>query len=286
MTVKKFAKQVVADLRRAKPEWQVQVVLKPSDPQHGPLLAVTAPQVCLPVAFRLSDLSLHSVEDAVGHVMNTVAKMAGVVASVPTDVSASMDGFLPLVDTQRRYAEHHAAEGYTCGHLGDTGLVFWLRYECNADFAVDPMTNDFERWALHWTTACDAARQNLRTRTPFDWMQHSSNLFLARWHDGYHLARLLIPDILTDLPLHGVPVAFPLRHDALFITGSDDMSGLQEMHNILMGAAMAGGNNGGIVCPVPLILHEGGWKVMRPDPATAQFGVVRQMHDMAEFFEC
>lgn len=128
-------------------------------------------------------------------------------------------------------------------------------------------------WGVSFETALEAAMANLAERSQLDFIEAIDGVFVSPFHDSYDLSRILLHDLIRKVPVKGQPVALMPNSESLIITGSDDLSGLSSVLNVIeplveRPRAMPG---------IPIVLEHGAWSlytVSDPD-LKERFNVLR-----------
>jgi hypothetical protein len=86
-----------------------------------------------------------------------------------------------------------------------------------------------EAWEMTFGELFNRAKENLleRSKAPFE--QGAAGVFVSPWHDTLDASRMVLTELFKGLPVKGVPVAVAPTHDVLFVTGDEDVEGLQQM---------------------------------------------------------
>jgi hypothetical protein len=118
----------------------------------------------------------------------------------------------------------------------------------------------FEKWGVTVYEAMEDARQNLAairfTRGVIGDKADTGQLTIFQEGDNYDAARLLMVDVIRDMPVRGRHVAMVPNRDQLYLTGSDDEIGLKIMID-LAEHGLADQSYG--LSMVPLILDDDVW---------------------------
>lgn len=84
-------------------------------------------------------------------------------------------------------------------------------------------------WGVTPDEALDQAMDNLLESTDIPFVSYEEGVFVAEVDDCYDSSRVLLIEVIEQLPLQGRPVALPANRDTLFITGEHDYNGLQTL---------------------------------------------------------
>jgi len=88
---------------------------------------------------------------------------------------------------------------------------------------------ELRKWGVTFNAAIEIARQNLETLAPPVLTSPRPGLYVSRTGDSYDATRLILVELIRELPVRGSPIAIPANRDTLIITGSDDEEGLAAM---------------------------------------------------------
>lgn len=91
-------------------------------------------------------------------------------------------------------------------------------------------------WDIAEDEALRVALENLRARTEPEFEQQRAGVWVSAWRDGYDATRILLPDIVSDLPVRGRPVIVVPHSNLLVVTGDDDPAGLVGMAQLAVSA--------------------------------------------------
>ncbi|MBP6747763.1 hypothetical protein KA344_21220 [bacterium] len=115
---------------------------------------------------------------------------------------------------------------------------------------------ELERIGLDAEAAIDIAVQNLKQLSLDSMRPVQHGFYTSPWKDTYDGCRLLLPEIFSKLSVQGEVVALSAAADNLFVTGSEDIVGLELMTTL--GAALMKCPSG--VSALPLVLRDGAWE--------------------------
>jgi hypothetical protein len=119
--------------------------------------------------------------------------------------------------------------------------------------------------------ALDIALQNLREKTPeAQFEMGDCGVYRATYGDNYDPSRLLLPELIAQIDLHGDPVAVVPNRETLLVTGVENEAGLVRMGEMAMDAMKLPRPRSGI----PLRFRNGRWEtfeVPNEHPAAAIF---------------
>lgn len=84
-------------------------------------------------------------------------------------------------------------------------------------------------WGLTFEALYERARENLRAASQAPWEEGAPGVFVSPFHDSLDATRVVLPELFTALPLKGRPVFIAPTHDIVFVTGDEDVEGLQQI---------------------------------------------------------
>lgn len=115
---------------------------------------------------------------------------------------------------------------------------------------------------IDFTTAALVAKANLEQRSLEPFTRIREGLYQSPWQDSYDATRILLTDKIRGLQVKGDHVALCANRDHLYITGSQDISGLTQLCNLTDYLT----TKARFMCGVPLRLGPTGWGVFMPAP--------------------
>ena len=139
------------------------------------------------------------------------------------------------------------------------GLATLLAYEM-AEEAVDVAEIHLEAWGVQFDEGLSIALKSLKDRPLPKPLEVASGLYASTAADGFDAARLLLPELWTEVKVRGKTVAMAPHQDALFITGTDDDDALSHLGQL---ALDLGQQPLGISAQL-FVLESGGWKPWTP----------------------
>jgi uncharacterized protein YtpQ (UPF0354 family) len=163
----------------------------------------------------------------------------------------------------------------------------WVHRDLASDLCVllvdddgDTLAYVLEESVRKWQVSLEAcigdAIRNLK-KSPWP-LEQIGHMFYSRAHDSYDAARILLPEVIRQLPLKGEPVVLLPDRECLVITGSDDVDGLTQlaaMGHVRFEEASRH------ISAVPLILKDGAWKAfVPPEPTRATFAHLARLYDV------
>lgn len=113
---------------------------------------------------------------------------------------------------------------------------------------------NLNKWNVTTYEAFERAKQNL-DESPLQIAAIDNRLFISAVGDSYDSTRMLMLDVIRQLPLESAPVALPLNRECLLITGQEDIKGL----GIMLDLAEQRINEPRPVCFVPHVLDGDQW---------------------------
>ncbi len=134
---------------------------------------------------------------------------------------------------------------------------------------------DFAKWGTDFARAMAAARINLERRSAEPFVELAPGTYVSPWGDHFDAERMLLLDKIRALSVDGDPVALlPSRH-RLFVTGENDVAGLERI--VSEAAAVLEG-------PRPLtsaafVLRKDGWQPFVP---TGSYPAAKRLHAWRE----
>lgn len=139
------------------------------------------------------------------------------------------------------------------------------------------------KWGLSFDEALAVALENLRAASPCRFERQDGGFYLSRFGDWHDVSRLLLPDLIRQLPVRGDPVAIAIVREGLVVAGGDDMDALAAM------AAFARNAFDDATRPIscaPLVLKGEGWEPFAPEDealaALASLWRKQQVRDYAQ----
>jgi hypothetical protein len=117
------------------------------------------------------------------------------------------------------------------------------------------------QWGCTPQQALDVALANLKKRSPPKFTEISPGLFQSKYGDDYDAPRLLLPELIAQLPIKGAPLAMVPNRRCLLVAGDQDYNAV---------AAMVGAAARALQEPRPLgsemlAYSQGKWLGIQPD---------------------
>jgi hypothetical protein len=81
-------------------------------------------------------------------------------------------------------------------------------------------------WGVSLDVVWEETLENLRKRSPDNWIEVTPGVYQSGWQDVYDISRMLLPEVLYRLPIAGRPVVFTPERNALILTGDRSESQL------------------------------------------------------------
>lgn len=132
-----------------------------------------------------------------------------------------------------------------------------------------------EAQLAEWSTSFDAAlaiaTENLRAISPSRFERQQEGFWFSRYGDYHDVARLLLPEVFSQIGVDGDPVVIAAERSAVAVAGSHDLPALKAMASFIEDELM------GLDRPIaytPLVLSGGAWALFFPEGDDLQ-GVAR-----------
>lgn len=123
-------------------------------------------------------------------------------------------------------------DGATPLEIPGRDLAGRLRVEmvCDLAQAMGSVTQKMlQTWGVSFDDALAVARDNLWRRSNDAFEQPMPGLFVSPWRDNHDASRLVLHDLIWQLPVSGDHVAIVPTRDMLIVTGSNNEAGLRRM---------------------------------------------------------
>lgn len=131
------------------------------------------------------------------------------------------------------------------------------------------------KWGVTIETAMRDATINLAVKGAV--IEQVGSALYCQMGDSYDAARIVLVEMLRDLPIKGKPVALAPDRDCLIFTGSEDMDGLTQM--VAMGHVRFDDRTRAIGGR-PVVLEGNKWAPFNPpEPVNEKFIQLTQLHD-------
>jgi len=190
--------------------------------------------------------------------------------SIPSDFAAVKPGLMPAIRDaayfnimqlmQRKDGkEDPGMEVVTKPLVG--GLVVALAYDTERNI-TSINRESFEKWGVSLEEAFAAAKDNLWEKTDPGQVAGQGGVYWSQWGDSYDSSRMLLTEIIYRLSVDGDPVAFVPNRNELWLTGTNNSSGLAA---ILRDGTESHFNRGHPLSPDLYVLLDGAWKVWVPE---------------------
>lgn len=138
-----------------------------------------------------------------------------------------------------------------------------------------------EKWGVTMETAMWDATMNLAKKSLV--IEQVGSILRSEMRDSYDAARMVLVELLRELPVKGNPVALAPDRDCLILTGSEDMDGLTQM------AAMGHvrfEESTRLISGRPVVLEEGKWTLFNPPETVRQpFIQLAQVYDEVDYWQ-
>lgn len=86
-----------------------------------------------------------------------------------------------------------------------------------------------QAWGLSFDQLLERAKENLRAISKAPWEEAAPGVFVSPFHDTLDATRVVLPEVFTALKVKGKPVVLAPTHDIVFVTGDEDVDGLQQV---------------------------------------------------------
>lgn len=152
--------------------------------------------------------------------------------------------------------------------IGDS-LCAWTAIDAGAGMKL-VRDEELERWGVAFDQVLAIAVENLRERsTPARFEKDPRGFYTSNYRDYYDASRLLLPELLLELPLKGDPVAITPERDTLAVAGSEDGAALDAMAEQLESAMPRMAR---LISPEPVIWRDGAWRSFNHRDVTRPIG--------------
>lgn len=139
-----------------------------------------------------------------------------------------------------------------------------LMLAIDTERAIALVTDEIlEGLAVSFDEALALATAHLDERGNHDFGQIGDGTFVSLCGDHYDAGRILIPGLIENLPVKGLPVAIVEARSAVLITGSEDMDGLAQIATC---AWEDYPENERAVSLTPIVLKDGEWRPFAIEP--------------------
>ena len=129
----------------------------------------------------------------------------------------------------------------------------------HAMLMVDDAT--FAQWGCTPEQGLSIALDNLRQKSPPKFIQVTQGLWRSNYGDDYEAGRLLLTDMIQQLPIKGAPIAMIPSRSTLLVAGDQDMQAIAGMLQIATKALLQEPRSLGSEM---LQLRDGRWHAMQP----------------------
>lgn len=120
-----------------------------------------------------------------------------------------------------------------------------------------------KRWGVSFDEVLDLAIENLRAESPLKFTRHEEGFWLSDYHDYFDASRLLLPELWSQLPVKGDPVAIAVERGILLATGSEEREVLKAMSEIAESTVDNGHRS---LAYTALVWRAGAWAPLVFDP--------------------
>lgn len=204
-------------------------------------------------------------EERSAHLQGLVSVVCQDGMEVPTDFSAARAGLRPKIwsrGTLDLAALQHELKGQEFANLPLMPLGSHMYYSIvyDTEHAMQSISSEqLEEWGVSFEQAFQVALQNLEESSSAI-AQIGDHFFAPATGDNYDSARVMQIDRISSLDTPGDCIAMVAERDGLYITGSQDETGLKLMVSLTDQA----NENARPICPVPLVLTDSGWQDWGP----------------------
>jgi len=193
--------------------------------------------------------------------------------SIPADFAAAKPGLMPAIRDASYFSimrlmdrkdgkDRPGMEVVTKPFVG--GLVIALAYDTERNI-TSINRESFEKWGVSLEEAFAAAKDNLWEKTDPGQVAGQGGVYWSQWGDSYDSSRILFTELIYRLSVDGDPVAFVPNRNELWLTGSNNSSGLAA---ILRDGMESHFNRGHPLSPDLYVLLDGAWRVYVPQDAS------------------
>lgn len=84
-------------------------------------------------------------------------------------------------------------------------------------------------WGLTFDQLFERAKENLRVASAAAWEEATPGVYVSPFHDSLDATRIVLPELFASMKLKGKPVLIAPTHDIVFVTGDEDVEGLQQV---------------------------------------------------------
>jgi hypothetical protein len=119
----------------------------------------------------------------------------------------------------------------------------------------------FAQWGCTPGQGLAIALDNLRLKSPPKFTQVTQGLFRSNFGDEYDAGRLLLTDMIQQLPVKGTPMAMAPNRSTLLVAGDQDPQAIAGMLQIASKDLLEGARSLGSEM---FRLSDGGWQVAQP----------------------
>ena len=132
---------------------------------------------------------------------------------------------------------------------------------------------DLDKWGVTFNTVMEIAMNNLR-QLPQEFINPEQGIYVTVNHDDYDVSRLLLLDVIRQLPVNGDPIAVAPTRNTLIVTSSDYVEGLRCMLDKAQDALQREARH---VSTVALRLNGNEWVPWLPEPEHPLFNRFKLM---------
>jgi hypothetical protein len=125
----------------------------------------------------------------------------------------------------------------------------------------------FEKWRVTFDDALQAAHKNLLEMSQNAFESPAPGVWQSPWRDNHDASRLVLADLIRDLPVRGDPIAMLPNRDTLLVTGSDDEDGIGHLAEMADEASQ----NPRPLTNIAFRLDGTSWVPFLPEPGSPHF---------------
>lgn len=107
-------------------------------------------------------------------------------------------------------------------------LATHLAYELPSS-VTEIAPDRLKAWGLTFDQLFERAKENLRAVSKAPWEEGAPGVFVSPFHDTLDATRIVLPEVFEALKVKGKPVVLAPTHDIVFVTGDEDIEGLQQV---------------------------------------------------------
>jgi hypothetical protein len=120
-----------------------------------------------------------------------------------------------------------------------------------------------EGWGVGFQLGLDVAARNLAEHSAGRFDRPRPGVYLSPWKDNHDASRLILVDLIRELPVKGDHLVMVPNRDTLIVTGSEDVQGMSKMADLTERAM----SEPRFMTGIPVQLQWDRWIPLRLDPA-------------------